>query len=204
MVDMSKPWHIAEDGEMVNHTAKDFTPRVMLGFDPASPGFTTLGVVDNGILHIPEAEFSETDWLQAQTRLKPILGGETSFTVFDETQPFKDVLWAQPEEMSLFAIRTDYEEPTIGYAPYKRKGLTGKKYRQARRAYRRRVQQWKKLGRPMRAMSMYMPRVQIQFDKMTQSLTAMAEAFDQTAVGIRKLGDAWANHPSNWVNDAGL
>lgn len=112
-------------------------------------------------------------------------------------------VWVKPEPVEqALSFRVDYEEPNLPPLLNKRqKGLGGKAYRAYRRRHRRLRQQWKKDGCPTRSMSFYMPRVEVTFDEISQTMTAVATSAAKTADSMRKFADAFAMHPSNWKFD---
>lgn len=78
------------------------------------------------------------------------LRGHTLGLTVDAVNPEVLALLLGPPRPS-HRVEVDYvrEVPTLGPAPMKRRGLTGKRYRAARRAHRRERQSWVRAGRPM-------------------------------------------------------
>lgn len=166
--------------------------KVMLGFDPAGDDVVIGEVVDTDKGPVLETKL----WDAA---IKERQGFSTTFTVFDETH---ELLFKKPEPVEqAMSFRVDYDEPSLPPLMGKHPGCVGKKYRAYRRWHRRLRQQWKKDGCPTRSMSFYMPRVEVMFDELTQTMTATAVSAGNAAKAIQTFGDAFAMHPSNWKSN---
>lgn len=60
------------------------------------------------------------------------------------------------------SVEVHWVEPLLPSKPFKRPGLTGRRYRIARRRYGRAVRAWRRAGRPMRERAVFMPRAVVE------------------------------------------
>ena len=63
------------------------------------------------------------------------------------------------------SVRVDYWIPTLRHAPWKQPGLTGRRYRIARRQFARARRDWIRAGRPRHKCSTFIPTANITIDR---------------------------------------
>jgi hypothetical protein len=113
-----------------------------VGTEPGEPGWTEVGHLDPADLEFAGDAVESFDMIRAWH------GGALSFGLsvgpFDVFAP--DVKVNGPSSRW---VDYSYETPALPPEPVKRRRLTGKAYRIARRRYGRQVQAWERAGRPM-------------------------------------------------------
>ncbi len=92
--------------------------------------------------------------------------GKSIIMTFDDVDPatYALLVGGPPMDEPTHSMHVRWVDSPIPAAPTKRRGLTGKAYRAARRRHARRVRGWVRSGSPMLERALHVPRVKVQSD----------------------------------------